>query len=166
MMNVEIEHVVNVMVTQFLVRAERREGEAMLISFRLDISDSDHHNASRGFHLLYHIAPRRTYVDVFSAVTSYRNSTDIKKLQWKFEVSHDSCWRDVGSFNEVYFDMANEVNSSRQAEGLERIAPNDMNQFNRFNRCSLESNLFQWVKVKVERDPSCQNGYRKLITLL
>lgn len=142
-------------------------GEQVALYLKFDVRLSSHgiaHTIARGLHLLYHQVLHHASVSVFSAVTpSPFDRIDTVK-EFKHEVTHDSCWRDLRVFNETYFTMANEVNVIRKNYGLSEIAPVAMNQFVTF--AGLGEDLFQWVSVKVTKDETDERNYRRVIQLL
>lgn len=121
-------------------------------------------NQSRGLHLLYHQGAHSSYVTVFSAVTAspFERIEGVK--EWKHEVTHDSCWRDLRIFSDTYFDMAQKINSSRTKVGLKEIAPAAMNEHNSFAGIARNS-MFEWVKVDITKDPEDSGNYRRLVRL-
>jgi hypothetical protein len=147
-------------------KGKGRENEALY--FHLDCRMSHHtnnesYNESRGLHLLYQVNPGYTYINVFGAVTEspFERYREIK--EWRHLATHDSCWRDVGIFQEVYFGMAEAINAKLKAANKKTIAPKDMHEWNGFG---LTDHLFQWVPVRVTKDPTCEQNYRKLVELL
>lgn len=143
----------------------RREGEAMYLNF--DARLSYHHDsvgsfrASRGLHLLYYNSPQYNYVSVFSAVTNNPFAVIAEVEEWKHESSHDSCWRDINVFSEVYFAMAEEINELLAKEGLEKVAPIEMSQFVSFGGLGRDT-LYEMVPVRIEK----ADHYKRNIVLL
>lgn len=159
-----IETFANAVVAQELV-GKGREDEALCFQFRLNLShyhDGMQFRSGRGLILLYHLMPGYSYVTVFSGV-SPSSFTDIKEVEFFHEVTHDSCWRNIGAFSKVYFEMAKDVNTQLLAAGLSEIAPRDMSESNFF---LLFGKAFTWQKVKVSKDPSDTNNYRKIVQVL
>ena len=82
---------------------------------------------------------------------------------WKNTSNHDSCWRSDGvqsPMSTVYFEMCEAINSSREANGYEQIAPIKMHQFNHLGTNPLVTH----VDVKTVSDPDTHNPsyFRKL----
>ena len=118
---------------------------------------------SRGIHVLYHCPRRNGYVTVFTAVTDSPFARIDEVKDWKHETSHDSCWRDIGIFNRVYFEMADGINANLKT----KVAPRVMDQACYLSpRGLLKDALFSWVKVEVIKDPTDSSNYRKLLRLL
>lgn len=142
-----------------------RKTEAIYISFDIRLSsyeDSFQYTAARGLHLLYHKLPGADSISVFSAVSPSPFDRLEKVVQWKHEATHDSCWRGLRVFFDVYFEMAKEVNARRVFRGLKEIAPAEMTQCCNFAGRARES-LFQWVPVEITKDPEDECNYRRLI---
>ena len=147
-----------------------RDAQAIYLNFDVRLSNYDlEHNrfqytASRGLHLLYHKLRGGSSISVFSAVSSspFDRLKTIK--EWKHQATHDSEWRRVRIFNDVYFEMAEEVNAQREAAGLAEIAAAEMIQYCVFAGIA-EERLFQWVPVSIKKDPEDQYDYRRLITI-
>ncbi len=162
MLKIDVRNVVHAIVEQELIEKDRL-GRAIHINFDLRMShhtDRKSYDQSRGLHLLYHRNQNSSFVSVFSAVTDSPFSTIRDVKEWKHECTHDSCWRDVNAFSQVYFDMAECINSVRKKEGLATIAPKDMHEWHSFGRAGL----FKWIPCKVSRD--LQNDYRRLLEVI
>jgi hypothetical protein len=119
-------------------------------------------------HLLYHVNPNGSYVNVFSRVDSSPflkvNATkSVGAGDWQHECSHDSCWRNISVFSGLYFELAELINKALIADGFSAIAPKDMSEH---NSSALFENLYNWVKVQLEKDPMDQYNYRKLVKLI
>jgi hypothetical protein len=164
MLSIKIENVVSSMVRQLLINDDSDviKGKALHFHFDCRLGYEDF-NVSRGLHLLYGRRPQGSYVDVFSAILDSPFDKISKVVNWKHECSHDSCWRDIGVFSQVYFDMADSINAKRVKEGLNAVAPIEMHEYNSFNEIDR---FFQWVSVEITKDPSDERNYRKLIKVL
>lgn len=165
MLTIKISSVVDSIVKQMLARTPDfvEDDRALYFGFHLKLT---HHSASSacGLHLLYHRTPGSTYVSVFSAVTPvFEKLEKIESNRWKHEATHDSCWRDIQAFSKIYFEMAADVNA--QLGEAYQVAPVDMSQHNSFDDMFTDV-AFKWVKVKVKKDPTDTNNYRRLIELL
>lgn len=142
-----------------------RENEAIYFSFDVSMSHytkTKHYKQRNGLHLLYQVNPGFTYINVFSAVTD-SPFANIKTVEWKHECTHDSCWRDVNIFGDVYFGMAAKINSMLKADGLNELAPQDMHEYN-IN--SFSKGLYRWIPVKISKDPNDKNSYWKLVQVV
>lgn len=143
------------------------EGDALYLHFDLRLghyTDGESYNTSRGLHLLYYTHPGSAYVTVFAGITDSPFDKVNEVGQWKHECSHDSCWRDIQTFSQVYFKMAGEINAMLEKDGLSHIAPKDMHESNSFG--VFRDELYSWVKVRVTKDPEDSHQYRKLVTIL
>jgi len=165
MFSISIKTLVNSLVRQEL-QDKGREKEALHFHFRLELShytNTATYSESRGLHLLYHVKPRFSYITVFSAVHS-SSFIKVKEVeQWRHEITHDSCWANIQVFSEVYFDMAEKVNAKLKEADLETPAPKDMNEHNSFG---LFGPVFDWVPVKISKDPDDERNYLKLVKVL
>lgn len=168
MLSMKIDVLVSAMVRKLLIEPGGRNNEALHI--HLDCSMSQHYNVGSnaynsrcGLHLLYWLPVDRTYVSVFSAVTDspFTKVKDVEK--WVHEATHDTCWRDIRTFSNVYFDMAKKINSAIEADGFKPCAPADMQENNCF---ALFGPMFDWLPVKVIKDEDDLHGYRRLVELL
>lgn len=167
MLTIEVGSIVNNLVEQLLVKPRGNE-KVLHFGFKCVLAYYEHTNhggrsydSHCGLHVLYHLKPQRTYVDVFSAITDL--STKIHDVKdWRHEASHDSCWRDIAAFNKAYFDLAENVNEKLEADGHERVAPMHMSEH---NGPQLFGPVFSWVNATVTKDPACDRSYRKLITI-
>lgn len=164
MLSIRIDRIAYQIVEDILL-GNGRENEALYLNFDVRLSYYDNgrtYDQSRGLHLLYHVLPGMRYVNVFSGVTRspFGKLSEVRK-ELKHEVSHDSCWRDVRIFSDTYFEMANCINEERKKQGLSEVAPKDMSEHNSFRQ-----KLFEWVPVKVSKDPNDSHNYRKLVKLL
>jgi hypothetical protein len=165
MLQIKVERVVNQIVQHELLGKGGRQDEALYLHFDLRMSYYEENQSdcrSRGLHLLYHVRPGGSYVDVFSAVTDSPFDKIESVKEWKHEASHDSCWRDVSCFSKVYFEMAKDINQARKSRGQVEIAPKDMHEHNGFG---LFDNLYEWVSVRITRKDPC-DSYRKTIEVL
>lgn len=143
-----------------------RKDEALHLDFDVRLSCPEIPDTIiRGIHLLYHQMPHHASISVFSGVTPSPFDKHSAVKEWKHEVTHDSCWRDLRIFNETYFTMADEVNVIRHKLGLEEIAPVKMNQFVSFVGIARD-HLYQWLEVKVARDATDEHNYRRTIQVL
>lgn len=167
MLSMRIETMVGGLVRQLLKGG--REGEVLHFHFDLSMgyhahvnNGGDSYTARRGLHLLYWLPPERSYITVFSAVTlsPFVKVGDVK--EWKHECTHDTCWRDIGVFAQVYFDMAKEINALLVADGHPEVAPAAMSEH---NSSPIFGDFFEWLPAKVVTDPTDDRNYRKLITL-
>lgn len=166
MLQIKLDKVVNQVVTHEM-RNGWKANNALYFRFDLYMShfvESQDYSQRCGLHLLYHVHPGSSSVDVFSSITDspFAKINDIK--EWKHECSHDSCWRDVGIFSNIYFKMAKSINEAMAASNLEEIAPKDMFEHNSFGSFDF---LYKWVPVQIKKNPSDSYGhYRKTIELL
>lgn len=165
MFSMKIESVVAALVKQELI-GKGRDDQALHFDFDLHLTHYDKDDSfsrRHGLHLLYHLNSGATYVSVFSAVTErfYTKVHEVKN--WKHEVSHDSCWRDIQVFSKLYFEMAKQINEDLVNHGRAVVAPKDMHQHNCFE---LFGQAYNWVNVKVTRDSTDNYGYRRLIEVL
>ncbi len=166
MLSIDIRNIVYTLVRQLLIEPGGRKDEALQFSFDCGLAYYGHvgdgdeiYDARRGLYLLYYLPPERSYVTVFSAVT---RSPFVKPTEWKHECTHDTCWRDINIFSEIYFDMANKINAAMVKDGYGEVAPimmTDHNSFQAFGKA------WEWVGAKVVTDPACDRSYRKLVTL-
>lgn len=165
MLQIKLERVVNQIVQSELLNKGGRQDEALYLSFDLRMgyfSNNEPYHESRGLHLLYHVSPGGSYVDVFSAVTDSPFDKIKSVKEWKHEVSHDSCWRDVSCFSNVYFEMAKGINKALRNNGHKEVAPVTMFEHSGFG---LYSDLYKWVPIRITRkDPS--DYYPKKIEVL
>jgi hypothetical protein len=117
---------------------------------------------SRGLHLLYYVRPGYSYpISVFSAITSSPFTKAKEVNEWKHEVTHDSCWRDIRTITELYFQMADQILTAMGEEG-KSLAPKDMHEHNGF---ALFGPLYDWIPVEVKKDLTDPNNYRKTVIL-
>src|SRR5690606_30078560 len=102
-----------------LVDAEGRENEALHFNFSLDLSIYSPIRVSvrKGLHLLYYKKPHSATVSVFSAVVDSPFDGIEKVEEWEHEISHDSCWREITTINNLYFQMAERINNKLLAAG-------------------------------------------------
>lgn len=172
MLQIQVQNVVHAIVEQEL-RGKGREDSALYIHLDLRMShhtDDKSYDQSRGLHMLYYCLPHMNYISVFSSVTDspFTGLRDVK--EWKHECSHDSCWRDVNTYSQVYFKMAEDINSEIKQDWEKKhpgriapqVAPKDMHEWHSFGR----SGLYMWVPVKVRKDPKDTNNYRKLVEVV
>lgn len=162
MFEMRLQNIVNALVEQELVGKGRKE-EALYFSFDLRV-ETFHSNQriSRGLHLLYHCYPGTNSVNVFSGVTE-SPFEKIRKVDWKHETSHDSCWKNLRCINSLYFDMANEINAKEIDAGRweeKELAPINMQwdtYFQMFNPA------FQWIPAVISQDITNESNYRKIV---
>lgn len=143
------------------VQQSGRENQALYFNFDVRLScytDDESYDESCGLHLLYHSKPGFTYVDVFSAVTENCFAGIREVEDWKHESSHDSCWRDIQVFSQVYFGMAERINQQLKEDGLSRVAPCNMSQ-----NIWFQDSAFRWIPVEIEKDRDDDRNYRKLV---
>jgi hypothetical protein len=165
MFNLPLVSVVNKMVEHELV-GNGRDDEALHFHFDLRLAyylpKGYKCNASAGLHLLYHLNKGYSYVSVFSAITESPFTKIAGVTEWKHETTHDSCWRELRTVVNLYFQMAEEINLRLKSSGHKEVAPCEMTEHNNF---ALFGKLYQWVPVQVTKDPSDKHNYRKLITI-
>lgn len=161
MLSMRIDSMLYNLVKQELVGKGRKD-EALHFHFDLRMAYADFREF-RGLHMLYYLPPGMSYVTVFSAVTDDPFIKIGKVQEWKHETTHDSCWRDVQTFSNVYFAMADEINKKLEKETGSSVAPCEMREHNSFR---LFGSAFDWVKVEVSRDPEDDRNYRRLVKLL
>jgi hypothetical protein len=164
-LSIKIQTVAEAIVRQFLIEPRGRDNEALHIE--LDVSMSDYEGCDeycdrRGLHLLYYLPKGHASVTVFSAITKrpFSKPWEVEQWQWKHEITHDSCWRDIRVFSELYFDMCERINDQRNDAELESKAPALMTEHNSFR---ILGNLFDWLPVEVINDPTDGNNYRKIV---
>jgi len=169
MLSIKVETIVNDLVEQLLIKAGGNE-KVLHFGFKCNLAYYEHVNSGGpiydsvcGLHLLYHLQPGYGYVDVFSAITDSASVTVKQVNDWKHEASHGSCWRDIGTFSKVYFDLADKVNVKLVEDGRSAVAPMHMSEH---NGPQLFGPVFSWVDAKVSIDPNCDRRYRKLVSLL
>ena len=145
-----------------------KEGQAMYIHFNASLYDFDQSNRdgneiSVGLHLLYSCLPKRNCITVFSGVSpdSFRGIKEVKS--WKHEVTHDSCWTDISVLNDTFFSMAKTLNDRRVGWGLPIKAPNQFSQNVTF---PLSDKLWEWVDVKITKNPTDVHHYQKCVEVL
>ena len=165
MLPIKLSKVVEALVRQLLVGNGRKD-EALYFNFDVRIhhhTGGESYSESCGLHLLYYCPPDMTYVTVFSAVTDdcFASIGDVK--EWKHEVTHDSCWRDVEVFSKVYFDKAKKINALLVENGGKTVAPKDLSVD--IYPAGLGDVMFTWVPVEVMRDFSDNRGYRKVVVV-
>jgi hypothetical protein len=112
--------------------------------------------------MLYHLRPERTYITVFSGITDSPFAHPKEVKEWKHETTHDTCWRDIRTFSDIYFQMADEVNHKIKKDGYEEVAPARMSEHNYF---LVGGDLYNWLPVKVTIDPQDEYNYRRLVEL-
>lgn len=137
---------------------------ALHLNFDLRISyhiGNRSYDSRRGLHLLYYVPPQMSYVSLFSGVTASPLSKLHQVERWRHEITHDSEWRRANIFSQTYFGMAEEINAALVKDNKPPVAPRDMHEWHSFGR----SGLFQWVPVKVTKDPQDENSYRRIIQL-
>lgn len=162
MLDIKISAVVAQIVRHELIH-NAKENEALYMHFDLGMgvyTNSESYTCRRGLHLLYHVNPGGTYISVFSAVTDspFASIKDIN--EWKHEGTHDSGWRDIRVFSDVYFKMAEEINNELEADGEKTVAPKDMHEHNNFGL--FRDELFRWVPVEIAKVDSYEKTIRVL----
>ncbi len=168
MLKIDVRNVVHAIVEQEL-SGKGRDTEALYLNFDLRMSqhlpegfDGKSYDESRGLHLLYQVNPGFSYINVFSGVTDSPFARIRDVAEWKHECTHDSCWRDINTFSQVYFEMAECINAARKADGFPPVAPANMHEWHSIGRAGL----FQWVKANVRKDPNCERNYRRIVEVL
>lgn len=169
MLEVKLESIVYTLVDRiYLSRDEftskaRDDNKALYLNF--DVSLSYYENGKKagvrkGLHLVYY-APFGRYVTVFSAVTDscFAKCTEVK--DWKHEITHDSCWRNLEIFSTLYFNSAKDINDQLEESGMKSVRPVDMNQ-----NVFINDELYRFINVEVSRDPADERGYRKILKVL
>lgn len=164
MFEMKIEQILNALVDMELKR-NRDPSKGLHVSFDVSMADYSVGNnfpeARGAIHLLYYVKPDRTYISVFSAFS--KRFADIKKLDWKHEVTHDSCWRDISVVNRVYFDFAKSLNAKRLELGLAEKAPKDFSTNVFFERFG---DPWKMIDVEISKDPSDTRNYRQFLKVL
>jgi hypothetical protein len=167
MLKISINDVVNTIVTSQLVR-QGRNNEALYMAFDISIR---HYNKNKsyerrqGLHLVYHCEQSSTYVSVFSA-TSQNPYDKLKDIDsWKLESHHDSAWRNISVFSQVYFSMTSEINADLVNDGMNEVRPCDMNESNSFVGACRDK-LFTWIPVNVVNGVDSFGPERKKLILL
>lgn len=165
MLNMHLENVTAMLVQQFLIEPKGVENKAIHFHFnvRVDSFESNEQfGSSVGLHLLYHLKPRSTYVDVFSGATN-RPFAKLNEVEgWTHEASHDSGWRNLNVFSQIYFSLAGEVNDQRKSSELKEIAPKDMSQSAHLR---ISRKMFDWVDVEVKVDGADPMKYHRTLTI-
>lgn len=164
-MHMRITDLLKSIVQQELIDNPNRQDDEAL-HFHLDISLTSYETGRRfgqscGLHLLYHLPPRMSYVNVFVGVAD-KPFAKLKEVKLEHSITHDSEWRSISEINQIYFGMASVINSQRIDQGFKEEAPILMSENNYF----VGRKVFERVKVKVETDPDCDMNYSKLITVL
>lgn len=166
MLNMRIDSLIASVVRQELYGKGRANNDAMYFHFDLRLGlyvEEEEYHSYRDLHLLYQVDSGYRYINVFSAVLDGRTRfRDIKN--WKHEITHGSGWRDIGLFSRIYFEMADEINAMLKKDGLEEVAPKDMEQHNTAG--FISDALYRWVPVRVSKDPSDHNNYRMMVEVL
>lgn len=168
MLNISIQDVVAAIVRQELGRTDRDENKALYFNFDCSLShytEETQYSQRMGLHLLYHCTPGYRYITVFSATTESGLAKLNEVKEWKHECTHDSCWQNINIFSQICFDMARDINEALVADGLKEMAPIDMHEYNSFNMFS-GAECYQWVPVRITKDPNDQHNYRKILELL
>lgn len=170
MLSVRLDHVIQQLVQQEMISKSSgfpgvREEVVQAMYFRLrlhlySVNNADTFGAARHLHLLYYCAGGSS-IDVFSAVTESWTQGRPKE-NWKHEISHDSCWRDIRVFSECYFEMAKQINEERVAAGLKEEAPKNMVEHNTFSG----DTVWEWQAVRIAKDPKDIHNYRKTVQLV
>ncbi len=169
MLSMKAEAVVNALVKQLLVE-DTDPDETRALHFHIDArmsyhghaEDGESFNASRGLHLLYHSEFR--YVTVFSSIVDSPFDRLSQVESWKHESSHDSCWRNIEAFAKVYFGMAKEINAALVQKGYPEVAPCEMHEHNSF--AIFGAGVFDWVPVRVTKDPEDRHRYRRIVEVI
>lgn len=162
MLSISINTVVAGLVRQHL-QNQGREAEAMHFHFLLLLGIGDY-QVHQDLHLLYHQKPHAGTLSVFSAVKQkYTPLRFMSGTDFKHEISHDSCWRDIQVFSKTYFAMAEEVNNFLGSTGRDHIAPNQMTS-NVFLNLP-HTHMYEWVPAQVSLDPNDSTRYRRKIEL-
>lgn len=167
MLSLKMSSVVSSLVEQLLQNDHnRQEGAALHFHFdcRMSHYGSSEINATaaKALHLLYHLRPGMTYIDVFSGERHNPFDRIHTVDTWRHEVTHDSVWREAEVFNRVYFELAGRVNAHLVSKGAKEVAPVLMSEHTRFG---IFGQAFQWVQVDIRKDPADQSNYRKILTL-
>lgn len=177
MLSMRIETLVNALVRQELV-GKGREKEALHFHFSLGMAvytssenyekrrksgSIDPFEEHRGLHMLYYVKPGFSYISVFSAITPSAFMKVDEVQDWTHEITHDSCWAQVDTFSRAYFDMAEKINQAMVKEGLEKVAPLNMSEY---NTPPLFGPVFDWVPIEISKDPNDDRGYRRLVKVL
>jgi len=165
MLSIAINRLANKIVEQELLKKGGRTDEALYLNFALRTSvftKANRYSEMRGLHLLYHMPNGSRSISVFSGITPAACSLIRDVREWKHEISHDSCWRDIRTFSNVYFEMAERINTRLEEDGIEGVAPADMYNDNDFN---MMGEVFSFIRVSVSKDISDPMSYRKRIML-
>lgn len=160
MLQLEVRSIINSLVRQELEGKSGNEHRALYFNLDLEMYDLEKSRRRRGLHLLYH-SLMGTSVTVFSGITE-SSFASIQEIQpWIFEISHDSCWRNAEVFQVLYFGLVSELNQHRKSLQKKTLAPVEFCQHTTFRHP-----VFQWMPVKVSKDPTDSDNYRKIIQLL
>lgn len=146
-------------------RTSMDEKSAIHINFDVRLSyfiDGEIYGQSCGLHLLYHSRGAGS-VSSFSGLTDSPFGKISEVEQWRHECTHDSCWRNVSIFNDLYFDLAAKINGRLEKDGMKSVPPIAMENFITFRS---QDSLYQMVQVEVSKDPTDSYGYKRLIKLL
>lgn len=136
--------------------------KGLYVAFDVRMSDYDVDVTHSAFiHLIYHAQPESNCITVFAGLSTQSSSIkDVK--EWKHEITHDSCWRNINVFNSVYFYMAEKLNETRKEKGLSEKAPKDFHTFVDFPFVS--DKLYDLIPIAIAKDP--ENHYKRILTLL
>lgn len=163
MFAMKLENVVQAIV-DIELRRNQDPSKGLLVSFDVgmaDYSTGSNYPEERGaVHLLYYVKPGGNYISVFSAFS--KRHTSIKELDWKHEVTHDSCWRDINIFSKVFFDFAQSLNTKLAKMGLPPKAPKDFSENVFFDGFS---DPWKMIDVEVTNDPSDNRSYRRILKI-
>ena len=169
MLNIRVQTMVAALVRQLLVDTGGKDGEALHLQLDLgmgyyknDPMGARSYRARYGLHLLFHRKPGSGYVDTFSAITDSLFVKHTEIAQWTHETSHDTCWRDIQVFSQLYFRMAVEINSAMSKDGFPEVAPAEMTEHNSF---ALFESMWRWLPAEVSYDSTDPHHYRRIITL-
>lgn len=167
MLEMNLETLISGIVNQVLLETPYKDRDIKKgLHFGFDVSLSSYvngkeYNVRKGLHLVYYA--RTNYVTVFSGVTEKFFTSPKEVTEWKHEATHDSCWRDIVAFTNLYFDMAERVNEKRVIAGLKSVAPKNMEQnvfFMGFGR-----DVWNFIDVEIDYVDKSDSYSRKLTIL-
>lgn len=169
MFQMEVSRVINSLVDTLIGKdagVSAPPGKGLLFQLELGLAS---HTKEGSFmfrehlHLLYNKKKGGSYISVFSHVGRVALDLRVRQYDWKHEVTHDSCWRDLSLMNTLYFQLAEQVNEKRSEVGLEKIAPILMSNHTNF---SLFQPAFKWVDVEQTTLPGDGPGRQYAIKIL
>lgn len=166
MLNIKLEVLVAALVRQEL---QEKNGNDKALHFHFSCTlgyytPNKSYDQRRALHLLYYLKPGYNSISVFSAVLPSGWDKIDKVVNWKHETTHDSEWRSIHTFADVYFGMATAINEAMLSDGLPEVAPITMTEYNSFPL--FHNRVYDWQTVEVSKDPTDDYNYRKLVKVI